>query len=141
MTSFPRRIALADPAKTKPIPGSDLAYIRTRNRLSAFNAVKDEFQRSGITQKELAERLNMNAGQLSRLLGAPGNWTLDTVAELLWAISGARTTYPLEFPLTKAKRNNTRPSFAKDIKSTNTTTTKSMVFNPKLGSGVNAFQF
>lgn len=142
MTSFPRRTALADPALTKPIPGSDLAYVRTRNRLSAFNAVKNEFQHSGINQKELSERLNMDGGRLSRLLGAPGNWTLDTVAELLWAISGARAIYSLEYPLKKAKRNNIRPVFAnKDIKNTNETTVKSINYNPKAGPRIHELQF
>lgn len=112
-TTFQSRAPLADPTLAETISGSDFAYIRTRNRLAAFDAVRNEFARSGMTQKELAGKLgNVDRGRLSKILGAPGNWTLDTVAELLWAISGARVLYTLDYPLNKARRNDTKPAFA-----------------------------
>ncbi|MCO5065922.1 MAG: hypothetical protein M9924_16110 [Rhizobiaceae bacterium] len=110
--TFQNRIPLSDPTKVDMISGVDLSYIKTRNRLSAFNAVHTEFRKSGLSQKQLAMKLNdMDQGRLSKLLGAPGNWTLDTVAELLWATSGARLAYTLDYPLKKARRNDTRPHY------------------------------
>ncbi|MDQ0558669.1 hypothetical protein QO004_000444 [Rhizobium mesoamericanum] len=44
---------------------------------------------SGAT---LAARLGKDPAQISRLLGAPGNWTIDTVAELLFAVDGSLLT-------------------------------------------------
>lgn len=113
MITYPTTLKLSDPDSVGVIPASDLSYIKTRNRLSIFNSVLKQFRDSGITKSELAARLGKDAGQLSRLLGAPGNWTLDTVAELLWAMSGTRVRgLDLDKPLLKAKRNSTAPAWA-----------------------------
>lgn len=68
-----------------------------------FDIVHAEFKRSGISQAELAARMRKDPGQLNRLLGAPGNWTQDTSSDLLWAISGARLVYALEYPMQKGR--------------------------------------
>ena len=90
MSIFPNRSKLSDPKITDVIPSDDFTYVITRAQLDAFNAVHMELDRSGLQQNQLAKRLSMNEGHLSRLLGAPGNWGLGTIAKLLWAISGAR---------------------------------------------------
>lgn len=105
---------LSEPTGNAPIPKSALAYIKTRNRLDAFSTVHREFKRSGIAQATLADRLGMDAGQLNRLLGAPGNWRLDTGAVLLWGISGGRIRYSVDYPLRKPVRNQTGPSWRAD---------------------------
>ena len=84
---------LSDPNSGEPISGLDFAYIKARTRSEAFSTVHREFDNSGISQAELATRMKKDQGRLSKMLGAPGNWTLDTVAELLWAISGARVKF------------------------------------------------
>lgn len=122
---------LSDPNRGGKISGLDLAYIRTRHRLEAFKTVQNEFQRSGISQVELAERLGKDRGRLSKLLGAPGNWTLDTVAELLWAISGSRAVFALDYPLEKSARNDNRPHWienAHDVRISNTATTSTSTY-------------
>lgn len=106
---------LSDPNVGLPISQSDLAYVRTRNRLTAFKAVREEFRRSNLSQSQLAERLKMDAGRLSRLLSAPGNWTMDTMADLMWAISGARIKYSVEYPLQKPQRNATKPDWSEPL--------------------------
>ena len=56
-------------------------------------------KRSGLTQKELGQRLGKAPEIISRLLARPGNWEADTFAELLFGISGAVASYRSEHPL------------------------------------------
>lgn len=135
MNTFPNQSALVDPVSGLDIPSSDLAYVKTRNRLDAFNVVSDEFRRSRLSKKELARRLKMDPGRLTKLLGAPGNWTLDTAAILLWAMSGARIVYTRDYPLAKPRRNDTKPPFAEHTSTFTTksdTTTKATIAERKL---------
>jgi hypothetical protein len=76
--------------------------------------VQKEFERSGLSQAELAGRMGKGADRVCRLLGAPGNWTLDTVSDLLFAISGSEAKYELSYPFEKPKRNLTRPEWLYD---------------------------
>src|SRR5437867_2944605 len=89
MTTFQKTFAPSKPSEANKIPGPTLEYFRTRNKMQVFNLVQREFERSGLTQKDLAARLGKGADQVCRLLGAPGNWTLETVSDLLFAISGS----------------------------------------------------
>jgi hypothetical protein len=102
---------LSDPTGREPLPPGVLQYMQTRNRMHAFTLVQQEFERSGITQAELAARLGKGADVVCRILGAPGNWTLDTVSDYLWAISGAEIQYKLSYPLDKPCRNMTVPEW------------------------------
>jgi hypothetical protein len=104
--------ALSKPAGDDGIPAAVFAYLQTRTRMRAFTLVQKEFERSKINKATLAARMKRDPAQLTRLLGAPGNWTLNTVADLLWAISGAVPTFSLEYPLDKKPRNMTKPQWA-----------------------------
>ena len=69
------------------IPEEKLAYFRSRlkNRLHAmvlFQFVSLERDRN-FTKAELARRLGKKPEQITRWLGAPGNWTIDTISDLL----------------------------------------------------------
>jgi hypothetical protein len=88
-----------------------IAYFRARNRNNAYHTVIREFQDSGLSQATVARRLGKRPEIISRLLGAPGNWTLDTISDLLFAISGAESTYGLSYPLEKPVRNDTQPEW------------------------------
>ena len=74
------------------IPEGKLEYLRERFRNDLFDFVLRKFleqrERRGLTQAELARRLSCDPARLNRLLGAPGNWTLSTVSDLLVGISG-----------------------------------------------------
>lgn len=74
------------------IPAGKLEYLRERFRNDLYNFVLRKFleqrESRGLSQAQLATRINYNTSQLNRLLGAPGNWTLKTVSDLLVGISG-----------------------------------------------------
>jgi hypothetical protein len=72
------------------IPQHKLVYFRTRVRHRIYDLVVREFLRwqkdSGLTKKDLARRIDRQAAQITRWLSYPGNWTLDTVSDLLLAM-------------------------------------------------------
>ncbi len=74
------------------IPAGKLEYLRERFRNDLYDFVLrkflEEMESRGLNQAQLATRINYNPSQLNRLLGAPGNWTLKTVSDLLIGISG-----------------------------------------------------
>jgi hypothetical protein len=68
----------------KPIPVDKLAYFRRRLRLQLHDLVLRTFhQQETLTKAELARRIGRAPEVVNRLLGGPGNWTLDTVSDLL----------------------------------------------------------
>ena len=85
---FPSR-----PTGQEPIDSATLAYFRQRNRGRVYSVVIDELEKSGISQTDLACRLHKGTDQVCRWLGSPGNWTLDTVSDLFFAISGGELAY------------------------------------------------
>jgi len=102
---------LSKPFDNEPVPPATLEYMRTRNRMRLFDLVHKELKRSGITRAQLSRRMGRGLDRISHLLGAPGNWTLDTASDLLFAISGAEIGYQLAYPLDKPPRNMTRPEW------------------------------
>lgn len=66
-------------------PGT-LAYLGQRARNNYYNYVMSKFRESGITKAALARRMGKGQDRINRLLSSPGNWTIDTVAELIAAI-------------------------------------------------------
>jgi hypothetical protein len=75
----------SDPAK--PIPPEVLAYFCRRVRLDFHRQVVGRWQQlETMTKKDLADRLGKRPEVIGRLLGAPGNWELDTVTMLLVAM-------------------------------------------------------
>lgn len=87
MTTSQKPSFLTDILEGKPIPFGQLSYFRTQLRYDLHEIVLREFLRQedtvGLTQAELARRIHRKASQLSKLLGAPGNWTINTVSDLL----------------------------------------------------------
>ncbi len=75
-----------------PIPLGKLAFFRERFRDRLYELVLSEFlarEAEGLTKAEVARRIGRRPEQVTRWLGAPGNWTLETVSDLLLAISAA----------------------------------------------------
>lgn len=86
MTTSQTQLFLTEISEGRPIPAGKLEYFRERFRSRLHEVVLDEFLRRedrGLTQVELARRIGKRADQISRLLGASGNWTLNTVSDLL----------------------------------------------------------
>lgn len=111
MTTSRPIAALSKPTNADPIPEGTLGYFRARNRGRIYELVLKEFQCSGLTQADLGRRMKKGPDVICRLLGAPGNWTLDTVSDLLFAISGAEANYAVSYPLERPKRNFAGPDW------------------------------
>jgi len=86
-------------------------YFRARNRNRVYEAVVNEFVASGLSQAELARRMGKRPDVVCRLIGAPGNWTLDTVSDLLLAISNGEMSYQVSYPLEQSRRNANEPEW------------------------------
>jgi transcriptional regulator with XRE-family HTH domain len=131
MTMYRSTSTLSEPVGRERIPSSQIAYIQTRTKLDMFNIVRAELKASGLSQAEIAERLGKGTDRISKILSAPGNWTLDTVSELLFAISGGMLDASIKHPLRRPKRNDIAPRWLtpeleKDASSKNDTSSKSM---------------
>jgi len=103
--SVSQKFSLSKPVEGQAILVPTLAYMRARHRRKLHSLVLAEFRKSGLSQAELCRRLRKEPAQISRMLGTPGNWSLDSVSDLLFAISASELTYQLAYPLEKAARN------------------------------------
>jgi transcriptional regulator with XRE-family HTH domain len=65
-----------------------LRYVRARRRQVYHSMVLAEFEKSGITQAELARRIGKSPRRVNAWLSNPSNWESDTVADLLFAATG-----------------------------------------------------
>jgi hypothetical protein len=96
-----------------PVPLEKRAYFQTRLRNRLFDFVLKRFseeQKKGLTKAILARRIGKTPDVVSRLLGAPGNWTLDTVSDLLIGI-GAEELDPIaSSSLLNRQSRNYRPN-------------------------------
>ena len=67
-----------------------LGYFRARLKNGLHQLVLTEFLKlvanKGFSRADLARRIGKRPEQITRLLGAPGNWELDTVSDLLLAM-------------------------------------------------------
>ena len=86
MTTSQTQSFLTEIIEGKPIPIGKLEYFRARLQSRLHQLVLAEFLRQedrGLHQAELARRIGRKPEVINRLLGAPGNWTLNTVSDLL----------------------------------------------------------
>ena len=63
-----------------------LGYFRGRLSNKLYQLVISEFikrEAAGFSKAKLARRIRKNPAQITRLLSGPGNWTIDTVSDLL----------------------------------------------------------
>lgn len=111
MTTYHTTGALLRPAGDNLIPPSTFTYLRTRNRMKAFNVLRHEFDKSGLTVTQLAKRMGKGADRVCHVLNAPANLTLDTFSEFLFGMTGAEPTYGTAYPLDRPARNHTRPDW------------------------------
>lgn len=82
------------------------AYFHARLKNRLYDLVISKFQEKEITDKltkaKLARRTGHSPAVITRLLGSPGNWRLETVSDLLIGIAGeeldATSSSPLEAP-------------------------------------------
>ena len=97
------------------IPAEKLEYLSERFRNDLYDFVLQKFmeqgEKRGLNQAQLARRLSYDPGRLNRLLGAPGNWTLGTVSDLLVGISSES----LDLQATEVRGNTVRNFSAHDL--------------------------
>ena len=79
---------LAEVLSGETIPIQTQAYFRRRLRLRIYELVTGKFyQLETMSQADLARRIGRRPEVINRLLGDPGNWTIDTISDLLLALS------------------------------------------------------
>lgn len=109
MTTFRKTPVKSEIAGDEPLSDYALGYLNERVRNSFYDYVLRRFhtaaERDGLTKARLAKRLGIAPARVTRLLGAPGNWTLDTVSELLVGICREELRPQSESYLERAPRN------------------------------------
>ena len=109
MPTFRRTPVKSEIAGDEPLSDYALGYLNERVRNSFYDYVLRRFhaaaERDGLTKARLAKRLGIAPARVTRLLGAPGNWTLDTVSELLVGICREELRPQSESYLERAPRN------------------------------------
>lgn len=87
MTTSQKPSFLTEVLTGDPIPIGTLSYFRTQLKYQLHDVVLREFvlqeDKAGLTQADLARRIHRKPSQVSKLLGAPGNWTFNTASDLL----------------------------------------------------------
>jgi hypothetical protein len=92
MTMSQKTAFLSEIASGNRIPAGKLAYFQERTRNNLYNYVLTRFfeqeRAKGLTKAELARRIGRSPEVITSLLGAPGNWTIATISDLLLGIAG-----------------------------------------------------
>jgi len=82
-----------------------LGYARQKLRNRAHNLLHSEMNANDLTQSEISILAGKDKSSLSRLLGAPNNFTLDTLSDLILAITGKEVALSLSEPNDAPKAN------------------------------------
>jgi len=121
-------------AKRRPIPLNKLAYFQARLRYNLYDYIISKFKEmeieEGLTRAELARRIGCKPEQITRRLGAPGNWTLDTISDLLIGIAGEELEPKSISVLGRAKRNANEKSW-RDVPETRLPSKTPSANNPR----------
>jgi hypothetical protein len=84
---------LSEILRGEVIPSWKRAYFQERLRNRLYSLILSEFvykrESENLSQRTLAHRIGKGPDQINRWLSSPGNWTLDTVSDLLLGICGA----------------------------------------------------
>ncbi len=103
MNTSQKKPFLSEVLDGEKIPLGTLSYFRERFRDRLYDLVTEEFlkqEREGnLTRAEVARRIGRRPEQITRWLAAPGNWTLETVSDLLLAVARSEpqvTVLPLD---------------------------------------------
>lgn len=103
-TTFLSEIARGD----HPISENTLAYLQERAKSRLYDYVLKKFleeEKCGLTRAQLARRIGKSPEVITRMLGAPGNWTIETLADLLVGISSEEILPASESLIDRPKKN------------------------------------
>jgi hypothetical protein len=97
----------------------EMFYFRQRYKNAVFAKLQsffcEEAEKNGITKATIATRLNRDPAQITRWLSSPGNLTLDTFSDLLFAME-AEAEPPVIVKLNEQREPNyMNPLIAKII--------------------------
>ena len=91
MNTSQKKPFLSEVVSGEKIPLGTLSYFRERFRDRLYDLVMEEFlkqdAKNGLTRAEVARRIGRRPEQITRWFSAPGNWTLETVSDLLLAVA------------------------------------------------------
>lgn len=103
-TSLPTELA-----GREPLSLATREYFRARLRTRLYDLIARKYaekRRTGeISQRGLAQRIRRRPEVINRLLAGPGNWTLDTVSDLLLGIGPEELDMSASPILGRAARN------------------------------------
>lgn len=103
----------------EPIPRHKLAYLHARASSKWYDYIVTKFQTAAreknLTQAQLARRIGKPPEVVNRLLGSPGNWTLETISSLLVGICGEELE-PQSLPLLGRTPRNISPAGLIELK-------------------------
>jgi hypothetical protein len=113
--AMPQTSFLSEILDGSPIPPEKRAYFQERLRGRLFDLIMSRFiearETSGLTQRALARRIGNRPDRVNRLLASPGNWTLDTLSDLLLGIASAELDIAISPLADQPKRNSHRPDW------------------------------
>jgi hypothetical protein len=107
--------SLSKPVGDERVPVETYSYFRARAKRFAYELAIKEFEKSNISKATLARRLGKGADRVSKMLAGPGNWTIDTLADLFFATSGGMPTFGVVHPLDQPIRNFRQPQWLTEI--------------------------
>lgn len=105
---------LAEPKGDERISERTLGYVTEMAREEVFDLVARSCVENGVQRASIGRRLGKDPAQITRLLSAPGNWTIDTVAELLFSIDGSMLRALSYRPLEEPSSNRRHPNCLED---------------------------
>jgi hypothetical protein len=86
----PSKRVLSEIEGDAPLSDVALGYLTQRAKNNFYDYVLTKFYEAetqhDLTKSALADRLGLGRDRISKLLASPGNWTIETVAELLAGI-------------------------------------------------------
>ncbi len=80
------------------IPEDTYDYFQERQKGRLYDKIIRGFwekEKEGFSRAQLARRMNKRPEQITRILAAPGNWTLDTISDLVLAIYGGEIDFQI----------------------------------------------
>ena len=101
--------------KIESLPERDVFYFRKRQKNRVFTEIAsffaDQAELTGITKRDIADRIRRDPAQITKWLNEPKNITLDTISDLLLSL-GAEMDYRIVRFQDRAKPNAVHPTMA-----------------------------
>ena len=120
MTTHQTRF-LSELSGDEPISEGTLAYLGARAKDRLYDYVIKKFmekEKDGFTRADLARKIGKRPEVITRYLGSPGNWTIETISHLLAGICAEELEpYSVSF-LNRSPRNYTGDEWLHELGAT-----------------------